>query len=114
MIEFHEQHQSGPAQVSINHLFPLSEGACWFGRFREFNQIQPPHRIFECRYDSLEWPERCHAKALDLESFDGHFHAPPRGQSRFSYRAVYISAGTRHHSAGEDSTTSTSSAPRSL
>src|SRR6266487_1305329 len=74
MIKFQEQQQSRLAWVSINHLCQLSESACLFGCFREFNQIQPPKRIFECGHDSLEWPGRRHAKALDLESCGGHFH----------------------------------------
>src|SRR6266568_2978629 len=74
MIKFREQHQSSLAWVSLNHLFQLSESACLLGRFCEFNQIQPPNRIFQCGHDSLEWHGRCHAKTLDLESSDGHFH----------------------------------------
>jgi hypothetical protein len=54
MIKFDEQHQSRLAWVSIDHLFQLSESACLLGRFREFNQIKPPNRIFERGHDSLE------------------------------------------------------------
>src|SRR4051812_22170463 len=75
MIKFHEQHQSGLARVSIKHLFQLSESACLFGRFREFNQVHSPKRLFQCGHDSVEWPGRCHTKALDFESSYGHFHA---------------------------------------
>src|ERR1700731_1195114 len=74
MIKFHEQHKSGLALVSINQCFQLSESACLLGRFCEFNQIQPPNRIFQCGHNSLEWHGSCHAKTLDLESSSGHFH----------------------------------------
>src|ERR1700730_1525419 len=113
MIKFREQHQSSLAWVSINHLFQLSESACLLGRFREFNQIQPPNRIFECGHDSLEWPGRCHAKTLDLESSDGHFHASSWHQGPILQSTrLNLRWGTMPSWAGGDSTTSTSSVPR--
>jgi len=45
------------------------------GRFREFNQIQPPNRIVECRTTASNGLEVVRLKALDLESSDGHFQA---------------------------------------
>jgi hypothetical protein len=39
---------------NISPVFQLSESACLLGRFREFNQIKPPNRIFERGQDSLE------------------------------------------------------------
>jgi histidyl-tRNA synthetase len=52
----HEQHQSHLAWVSIDHLFHVSESACLLGRFREFNQIQPPNRIFSApRQPRMAW-----------------------------------------------------------
>src|SRR4051794_508903 len=80
MIKFHEQHQSGLAQVSLNHRFQLSESACLLRRFCEFNQIQPNNCIFQCGHDSVEWHGSCHAKTLDLESSGRHSHPSSSNQ----------------------------------
>src|ERR1700720_2963495 len=112
MIKFHEQHQSGLALVSINQCFQLSESACLLGRLREFNQIKPPNRIFQCGHNSLEWHGSCHAKTLDLESSDGHFYG-----SFWHQGPVLESTRLNPHwgdgiGGGGDATMSTSSVPR--
>jgi hypothetical protein len=46
VIEFHEQHQSGPAQTSINYTLEFDEVFCASRCFGELDHVRLPDPFF--------------------------------------------------------------------